>query len=501
MLVHLSFKKRVALIGVSTVVGFALLSGVSLWEYRRAIYNEKRTAIRQVVETANSLVRNYVALAQKGELPPEEAKRRALAELKVLRYNGSEYYFVIDRQPRMLMHPTKPEMDGKDLTTYADPNGKRLFIDMVKTTEAAGAGQVEYMWPKPGSPTPEPKFTWVVAVPEWNWIVGSGVYVSNVEAQVRSAAWILVGIALVVVVLSVVVVVYFIRSVVHPLQHVAERFGDGTRRVALASAQVSKSAQSLSQGATEQAASLEETSASMEELASMTRKNAENSREAAGQMAESGRLMETANGALQELVASMQSIRASSAKVAQIIRTIDEIAFQTNILALNAAVEAARAGEAGMGFAVVADEVRSLAQRSAQAAKDTSALIEESTANAAAGEGRVDAVVAAMASVTQNADRIKGLVNEVSTSSAQQTQGIDQVTHAITQMEKVTQTTAATAEENAAASQELSGQADDSSHLVAQLEAIVYGAATPAGDAASGAGQASQLPSGFRRAA
>jgi len=247
----------------------------------------------------------------------------------------------------------------------------------------------------------------------------------------------------------------------------------GSQQVVSASGQVASSAQALSQGATEQAASLEETSASMEEMASMTRQNSANAQQAATLMAEVDTQVRDSNQALADMVSSMAAIRESSQQVGKIIKTIDEIAFQTNILALNAAVEAARAGEAGMGFAVVADEVRSLAQRSAQAAKDTAALIEASITKADYGNVKVEQVSSAISGITESVTKVKSLVEEVSNASRQQTQGIDQVSQAISQMEKVTQTTAATAEESAAASEELNAQADASMGVVARLEALV----------------------------
>jgi methyl-accepting chemotaxis protein len=249
----------------------------------------------------------------------------------------------------------------------------------------------------------------------------------------------------------------------------------GAEQVSSASSQVASSAQSLSQGATEQAASLEETSASMEEMASMTRSNAESAGEAARLMVEVDRQVNSSNQNLADMVAAMASIKDSSARIAKIIKTIDEIAFQTNILALNAAVEAARAGDAGMGFAVVANEVRNLAQRAATAARDTASLIDESRTSADAGAAHVGRVQESISGLTESVAKVKSIAEQVSSASRQQAQGIDQVTQAITQMEKVTQTTAATSEESAAASEELNAQAESSMEVVRQLAGLVWG--------------------------
>jgi methyl-accepting chemotaxis protein len=283
------------------------------------------------------------------------------------------------------------------------------------------------------------------------------------------------GLALVIVA-GCGIAVAIVRSTSGILRSSVAQLTSSAQEVASASGHVAGAAQSLSQGATEQAASLEETSASMEEMASMTRRNAENSAQAATMMAETERLVQGANGALGDMVTSMAAIKESSDKVSKIIKTIDEIAFQTNILALNAAVEAARAGEAGLGFAVVADEVRALAQRSAQAAKDTAGLIEESIHKSNEGNQKVHQVSDAIESITRSTVQVKELVDDVSQASRQQAQGIDQVSKAISQMEKVTQDTAATAEESAAASEELSAQAETSMSVVVRLSALVGGA-------------------------
>jgi methyl-accepting chemotaxis protein/methyl-accepting chemotaxis protein-1 (serine sensor receptor) len=279
--------------------------------------------------------------------------------------------------------------------------------------------------------------------------------------------------------LSIVVafVVTFVgRQINRSLFRTVAELLEGADQTASAAAQVAASSQSLAQGASEQAASLEETSASGEEINAMARKNGDNSRVAADLVTQSGQKFNETNASLQHMIQAMTEIGASSDKISRIIRTIDEIAFQTNILALNAAVEAARAGEAGMGFAVVADEVRNLAQRSAQAAKDTAALIEESIARSNDGKVRVDQVAGAIRSLTAVSGEIKTLVDEVNMGSQEQSRGIEQVAKAITQMEQLTQGTAASAEESASAAEELTAQSETMKEAVGVLQAMVGGA-------------------------
>jgi methyl-accepting chemotaxis protein len=304
------------------------------------------------------------------------------------------------------------------------------------------------------------------------------------EAVASGRLGIIVGLVLAFVVGGTVATLMIRRSG-QVLRSSVTELRAAAQQVASASTHVATSAQSLSRGAAEQAASLEETSASMEEMASMTRRNAENSEQAAIVMRETERLVHGADAALHDMVASMTAIKESSDKVSRIIRTIDEIAFQTNILALNAAVEAARAGQAGMGFAVVADEVRALAHRSAQAAKDTAILIEESISRSNEGQDKMAQVTTAITAITTSAVTVKGLVDEVSVASRQQAQGIDQVSQAIAQMERVTQTTAATAEESAAASEQLKAQAEAAMGVVSQLGTLVGSTGTPAAPVAA----------------
>src|SRR5450432_2805396 len=273
--------------------------------------------------------------------------------------------------------------------------------------------------------------------------------------------------------IGVTIMFFVVRGINKVLTQAVTELSEGAEQVSSASGQVSGSSQSLAQGASEQAASLEETSASSAEMAAMTRKNAENSQQAAQFMTAVSQRVVEANSTLGGMMTSMQEIGASSGKISKIIKVIDEIAFQTNILALNAAVEAARAGEAGMGFAVVADEVRNLAQRSAQAAKDTAALIEDSILKSGEGSKRLGEVAASIQGITEGANKVKTLVDEVDASSKEQAQGIEQISKAVAQMDEVTQRTAANAEESASASEELNAQSQALMAVVEQLQGLV----------------------------
>jgi len=264
-----------------------------------------------------------------------------------------------------------------------------------------------------------------------------------------------------------------VAVLIRMLREIAAGIATGAQEVACASAQVSNASESLAQGSSEQAASLEETSAATQEINSMAQSNTASSNTTAEIVTESADRFEEANRALKQMVVATGEINASSNKISKIIKVIDEIAFQTNILALNAAVEAARAGDAGMGFAVVADEVRNLAQRSSQAAKDTTSLIEESIEKSHSGKTSVEEVVAALRVITEDFARVKTLVEEVNLGSQEQARGIEQVAKAISQMEQVTQKTAAESEESAAAAQEANAQSESMNQVAERLNSLI----------------------------
>jgi methyl-accepting chemotaxis protein len=287
-------------------------------------------------------------------------------------------------------------------------------------------------------------------------------------------------IGLAAILISVLAAWLIIRSITGPIHRAVDGLGESADQVALASDQVSTASQSMASGSSEQASSIEETSASLEEMSSMTRQNAENAHHADGLMKEANQIVAAAGKSMNELTAAMQEISAASEETSKIISTIDEIAFQTNLLALNAAVEAARAGEAGAGFAVVADEVRNLAMRAAEAAKNTSVLIEDTVKRIGDGADLVQKTSHDFSQVAESAGKVGDLVSEISAASGEQSQGIEQINSAVTEMDKVTQQNAANAEETASVSEEMSAQSASMKQLVAGLATLVTG--TAAGD-------------------
>jgi len=304
------------------------------------------------------------------------------------------------------------------------------------------------------------------------------------DVQMLAAAsttnWIVSVLSFIAAVAGVVLAVLIARSIIGPIKRIIDALSAGSEQVSAASGQVSSASQEMAEGASEQAASLEETSASLEEMAAQTRQNADNANEANGSMTEVSKLVTGGVESMKTMSEAITTIKESANETAKIIKTIDEIAFQTNLLALNAAVEAARAGEAGKGFAVVAEEVRNLAQRSAEAAKNTSELIGQSQTYADNGVKVGQEVAQALDGISGGASKVGSLVNEITAASKEQSVGIDQINKAVSEMDKVVQQNAASAEESASASEEMNAQARELNHVVGELQAIVDGSASEA---------------------
>jgi methyl-accepting chemotaxis protein len=290
---------------------------------------------------------------------------------------------------------------------------------------------------------------------------------------VRVTTVVVIAIGSLGLILSIAFAFFIVKGTNRVLKQTAGALSEASNSVAAAAGQVSSASHSLAEGASEQAASIEETSASLEEIDSQSKRNAELAENARSLSEDTRAATDLGAAQMKEMSSAMNDIKTSSDNIAKIIGTIDEIAFQTNVLALNAAVEAARGGEAGAGFAVVAEEVRNLAQRSAKAARETADKIDDSVKKSARGAELSKRVSEGLVGISEKSRKMNDLVNEIATASRQQTEGITQVSTAMTQMDRVTQSNASSAEETASSAQELSNQSDIMQKNVHNLLSLV----------------------------
>ncbi|EGB14286.1 methyl-accepting chemotaxis sensory transducer with Cache sensor [Pseudodesulfovibrio mercurii] len=470
----------------AVVLVLAGLLGYFLPVVGDSLMQEKRVATKSVVEVAYGVIASWAGKADSGAVTVEAAQEAAKAELATLRYQGQEYFWVNDLHQVIVVHGVNPDLNGKDLSDMKDPHGVYLFREMVKVARDKGEGFVNYMWPKPGSDRPVPKISFVKLYQPWGWVVGSGIYVDDVEAQVSSMRWQILIPTLVGMGILILVVVWVLRGIIRPLHEavtVSNAMAEGdltvdivsrsrdevgqlttamgnmlkalrsvvsdvtvaSEQVTSGSEELASSATDLSQGATEQASAVEEVSAAMEEMISSIGQNAENAQTTNNMTNKAARDTESGGRAVAKTVEAMKQI-------AEKISIIEEIARQTNLLALNAAIEAARAGEHGKGFAVVAAEVRKLAERSGASAAEISEL-SSSSVEVAEEAGNL------LARIVPDIQKTAELVQEISAATNEQNEGGSQVNAAIQDMDKVIQQNAAASEEVASTAEELSSQA------------------------------------------
>jgi methyl-accepting chemotaxis protein len=415
----------------------------------------------------------------------EAMKKEALNIIKNIRYGKSGYFWINDTTPKMVMHPIKPSLNGKDLTNSKDTKGLNLFVKMVEVCNKNGAGIVKYHWTKPNSSIAEPKYSYVKLFKPWGWIIGTGDYINDVEEKIlkyeldsqehiKSMIITVSILSIILLIISIITVIYIInKSITKPLSDTIVKLSNSSTQIQSASENLSEGAINLSNMSANQSASVEQITATVEETSANAIQNTENM----GKLVVFGKEMETNSKTgyehMVELKDSMNEIANSSKEINSLVNTIDEIAFQTNLLALNAAVEAARAGEHGVGFAVVADEVRSLSQRSTKEAEKIHGVIEQSVNQAENGLSIADRTNDSFETILENIKASSIVREETKNSSQEQKIAIEQLSVAMNEVDTVTQNLSASSEEIAASSEQLKEQVVTTNNIVKELSKMV----------------------------
>jgi methyl-accepting chemotaxis protein len=486
-------------------MGLIAIGMIGAWQNRTSMIDDRRDALMALVNQAYTTVAHNAALVENKTLTEDEAKKRSLDAVGAMRYGKDGYLSINDSRPVMIMHPIKPEMNGHDMSSFADPDGNKLFINIAKAGNSQEAGGfISYLWPKPGSDKPVAKMSYVKHFAPWDWHIVTGMYMDDIDSAFYASALRWFAITTVLGAIASVVMLLVLRSIkrdlggdpavaVEAAQRMARgdltarvpvgtndssslmyalsqmqgglvetvaRVRAGTENINVGASEIAAGNTDLSQRTEQQAAALVETASSMDEMTANVKHNADSATQAAKLAEQASDVARRGSGVVEEVIRTMARITESSKQIGDIIGVIDGIAFQTNILALNAAVEAARAGEQGRGFAVVAAEVRSLAQRSATAAKEIKALIGTSTDTVEEGAALVSNAGATMGEIVSSVGRVNEILDEISHASREQSAGIEQVNRAVGEMDQVTQQNAALVEEAAAAAHSLKDQVD-----------------------------------------
>jgi methyl-accepting chemotaxis protein len=487
----MKLKTRLLITGTVLTVLPMLLAGAMVWyQNTRTVSAVSEEATRYALMDLDHIAQSVYAMCQlqkehikKNDVTPAdtEALRKAIMNVKV---GQTGYVYILDTKGNYVVSKDG-KRDGECVWNVKDSDGKLMIQQICNQGKMLKTGQIgeqRYPWKNADDKEARMKIARLAYFEPWDWVIGVGSYLDEFTQSQERAVQIgfatNINLSILILISSMVSVIcwYFTSNKLYQkLTGIVVPMLAGAEQVSGASVQISLASQSLAEGTTEQAAGLEETSSSLEEMSSMTKQNADNAQQANTLAAEAKKAANNGSEAMTRMAGAIEDIKKSSDETAKIIKVIDEIAFQTNLLALNAAVEAARAGEAGKGFAVVAEEVRNLAMRSAEAAKNTSNLIEQSVNHSRNGVQICGEVKKALDEIVGSIGKTTDLVGEIAAASQEQAQGVDQINAAVSQMDKVTQQNATSAEESASASQELSSQAELMSKIVNELVDVVGG--------------------------
>ena len=537
----LSLRAKLNGLTIVAIFGLCLLSVIVLIGERNQLLTDRQEKIRNLVEVAQATVSLYEKQAADGKLSVDDAKKLAIEAVRNMRYDKTEYFWVNDLNAVIIMHPIKPELDGKDLSQFKDKNGKTIFVEFSNMVKQNGAGFVDYVWPKPGFKDEVPKISYVKGSTTWGWVIGSGIYIDDVDALFRHNALILLGWIVLIggfIAVSLILVgrnvfktiggdpqtamqvtrqiaagdlttdvpcavgdtnslLASMKEMQQTLRRMIEEIVEGAGQLSMASGQLLQASEEVAKRSQQQSESASSMAAAVEEMTVSIDQVGENAREAhhisvqAGELSSHGtEVVRHAADEMNRIASAVQSsamvieeLGHQSDQITQIVKTIREIADQTNLLALNAAIEAARAGEQGRGFAVVADEVRKLAERTSRSTTEITSMVERiqkgtrdavssmETGVTQAGNGveLAGQAGASIAEIRDGAMRVVNVVNNISDSIREQGAVSSDIAKSIENIARMSEESSQAVQETARAARHLQQLSSSLHNLVTRF--------------------------------
>ena len=484
-----SLRSKLSAMAAATIGALIVLFIVLLINGKSQMLGDRQDKVRNLVEVAHATVAHFEKEAREGRMTVEEAKKAAIASVRDMRYDKVEYFWINDLQDSMIMHPIKPELDGKKLDQLKDKNGKFLFSEFNKVVKAQGSGFVDYLWPKPGAEEGVPKISFVMGFQPWGWVIGSGIYIDDVDTKFRSDAlklmfWGLgiggfVAISLLLLSRNIIntlggdpsvasavtrriaagdlatpincvpgddhsllaninAMQTTLRQMIASIINNAEKVAAAAGQLLHASEEVADRARQQSDAASSMAASVEEMSVSIDQVRDNAQEAHGISQEAGAISQEGAEVIHSAATEMRKISEAVQSsseivedLGRQSNQITSIVNTIKEIADQTNLLALNAAIEAARAGEQGRGFAVVADEVRKLAERTSLSTTEIAGMVSKIQNGTRSAVSSMQAGVSQVSNGVQLANQAGDSINRIRDGAQRVTEVVNDISGSI----------------------------------------------------------------------